>query len=102
MSEAEKQLHRHIKPLVIGSNPICRTHATVAQQVEQEKTLFRYSRTFLFLSTFPMMRILCLPLIFPAIYGSYFLKYVQRKHLRIEVFLNYTIYAYEFINLRRP
>ena len=46
MSEAEKQLHRHFKPLVIGSNPICRTHATVAQQVEQEKTLFRYSRTF--------------------------------------------------------
>ena len=52
MSEAEKQLHRHIKPLVIGSNPICRTHATVAQQVEQEKTLFRYSRTFYFFTPF--------------------------------------------------
>ncbi len=42
--EAEEQLHRHVKPLVIGSNPVCPTYGTVAQLVEQVKTLFRYSR----------------------------------------------------------
>ena len=29
--EAEEQLHRHVKPLVIGSNPVCPTYGTVAQ-----------------------------------------------------------------------